>query len=467
MIYIFRYIFFFIFIGACITVQAQYEEVLGNSETKFTFFVNDNDMTAEIRDDNHKIDDRKYAMIKGERLIRAFKKSSGTNTLIIPETINIKGKSYTITSIGYAAFAGYVNVDYIVLPPTIARIGDYAFFRTNIKSIELPSSVYEIGRRAFGHCGQLRSIITTMGGVRIESSCYAESEGCDVTYKNVTRPQEPFTKAIVQEHEKNNKRLLSDIDNNLPVAADVDNNTFAIIIANENYQSVAPVEYALHDGETFKQYCLTVLGISPKNIFYIPNATMMNIKHEINLIRDIANAYKGEARFLFYYAGHGFPNAMGNESYLLPIDGTGMNENEGISLSEIYQQFSNLPSQGVVMFLDACFSGSLRGEGMLSSSRGIAVRVQTHELHGNVVVFSAAQGDQTANPYHEQGHGLFTYFLLKKIKENPSITLGELNDYVENEVVKESLLRKRKIQKPVVQTSKMLEGIWRDKRLKR
>ncbi|WP_321436645.1 hypothetical protein [uncultured Bacteroides sp.] len=38
-------------------------------------------------------------------------------------------------------------------------------------------------------------------------------------------------------------------------------------------------------------------------------------------------------------------------------------------------------------------------------------------LHGNVVVFSTAQGDETAYPYKEKGHGLFAYFLLKKTQE--------------------------------------------------
>ena len=41
---------------------------------------------------------------------------------------------------------------------------------------------------------------------------------------------------------------------------------------------------------------------------------------------------------------------------------------------------------------------------------------------GNLVVLSAAKGVETAYSYKEKGHGLFTYFLLKKLQE----TQGDL-----------------------------------------
>ena len=70
---------------------------------------------------------------------------------------------------------------------------------------------------------------------------------------------------------------------------------------------------------------------------------------------------------------------------------------------------------------------------------------------GNLVVFTAAQGDETAYQYAEKGHGMFTYFLLKKLQESKGdVTLGELGDYITNEVKRESLLNNNKIQTPTV-----------------
>ena len=58
---------------------------------------------------------------------------------------------------------------------------------------------------------------------------------------------------------------------------------------------------------------------------------------------------------------------------------------------------------------------------MLASARGVAIKAKQNHPQGNMVVLSAAQGDETAHPYTEKGHGLFTYYLLKKLKETQKL----------------------------------------------
>lgn len=53
---------------------------------------------------------------------------------------------------------------------------------------------------------------------------------------------------------------------------------------------------------------------------------------------------------------------------------------------------------------------------MLASARGVAIKPRSASPTGNMVVFTAAQGDETALPYGSQGHGLFTYYLLKSCR---------------------------------------------------
>jgi hypothetical protein len=49
----------------------------------------------------------------------------------------------------------------------------------------------------------------------------------------------------------------------------------------------------------------------------------------------------------------------------------------------------------------------------------------------------------------EFGHGMFTYYLLKKLKDTKGdITFGELADYVTNEVMKQSVVTNGKMQTP-------------------
>ncbi len=254
----------------------------------------------------------------------------------------------------------------------------------------------------------------------------------------------------------------SDVDIDIPVIGRNKSNTFAVIISNENYQEEAKVEYAIRDGETFSEYCWKTLGIPKENIHFRKDATYNNFKTEINWMEQVAEAYKGKANFIFYYAGHGFPNEDSRSSYLLPVDGNGSIVSTGYSLAELYRQFGDMPSKSIIVFLDACFSGTKRGDGMLASARGIALKVKDEAPTGNVLVFTAANGQQTAFPYKEKGHGLFTYYLLKELKNTKGNTnLGELFDFVSDSVSKQSVVINSKPQTPTMLPSPALDKKWR------
>jgi hypothetical protein len=60
-------------------------------------------------------------------------------------------------------------------------------------------------------------------------------------------------------------------------------------------------------------------------------------------------------------------------------------------------------------------------------------------VKGNMMVFSASSSDQTALPYREQKHGMFTYFLLKKLQESKGeVKYSELFNFVKSNVAIES-----------------------------
>lgn len=81
-------------------------------------------------------------------------------------------------------------------------------------------------------------------------------------------------------------------------------------------------------------------------------------------------------------------------------------------------------------------------------------------------MFSASQGDESALPYDKAKHGMFTYYLLKKLQETSGKTsLGELTNYVKAEVSKQAFKEKNKTQTPSVYNSSELED-WRNITLK-
>lgn len=260
--------------------------------------------------------------------------------------------------------------------------------------------------------------------------------------------------------------LVSVVDENIPETNTKNNNTFAVIIANENYQSVAPVPYALNDGKIFREYCLKTLGIPEKQIKYIPNATGNQIKAQINWLQTLAEVFT-DPHIIFYYAGHGIPDESSRTAYLLPVDGIGTDVSTGYKLDDLYAVLGKMPAENVTVFMDACFSGSKREEGMLASARGVAIKARSGMPQGNMVVFSAAQSDETAYPNNEEKHGMFTYFLLKKLQDTQGdVTLQELGEYITLNVSQQSILLNGKSQTPCVTPSASLDASWREWKLK-
>lgn len=257
------------------------------------------------------------------------------------------------------------------------------------------------------------------------------------------------------------------LDENIPVAEDKATNTFVIAIGNENYQLVPRVSFAENDMEVFCKYCQKTLGVPISNIRKYKDATFGVMLSALTDLKDIAEAYNGDINVLFYYAGHGLPDENSRNAYLLPADADGKQPEVCFPISRLYSELAALHAKSTVIFMDACFSGAQRGEGMLASARGVAIKAKEEKPQGNLVVFSAASGAETAYPYKEKGHGMFTYFLLKKLQETKGVvTLGELSDYITTNVKRQSVVTNRKGQTPTVSVSASLSDGWKALKLK-
>jgi len=234
-----------------------------------------------------------------------------------------------------------------------------------------------------------------------------------------------------------NVSAADDVDTSIPLNSVTDEKTFVLVLANEHYKHVAPVRFAENDGELFALYCQKTLGVPEKNIHRVTDATKGDIDHELGWLRSMTEAYKGEARVIFYYSGHGMPDESSREAFLLPVDAYATDPSSGYSTTKLYKTLSELQTRATIVFLDACFSGAQRGDGMLMEARGVAIKPKAAAVSGPMVVFSAATGQETAYPYREKGHGIFTYFLLQKLREKMGcVTLGELVDDVTDLVTK-------------------------------
>ena len=265
----------------------------------------------------------------------------------------------------------------------------------------------------------------------------------------------------------------SDVDLDIPAGGRPNPNRYALIIGNEDYSTYqrglkaeSDVEFAVRDAEVFREYALKVLGVPEDNIIFRKNATAIEMHRAITQLNTIAKINEGKAELFVMYAGHGFPDEKTQEPYLVPVDVSGSDLQFALKLSDFYAKLTEHPAKRVTVFLDACFSGGGREQGLLAA-RAVKVRPKDNPLAGNLVVFAAASGDQSAMPWQDKGHGMFTYHVLKLLKETGgNVTYGEMAEYLRTSVGTRSVIVNQKEQNPQTNISPSVEKSWKAWKMK-
>jgi len=294
--------------------------------------------------------------------------------------------------------------------------------------------------------------------------------------KSISTPFEdkPFSDNLVSitpstDINLSNHPLTSDVDTNIPESKSKKTNTYALIIGNEDYSShqqdlssEVNVLYAKNDAKVFKEYVNKTLGVPQENIIFLLDAKTVEMNRSIEKMNLIAKNSNGDCELIFYYAGHGLPDEVTKEAYIMPVDVSGTDLKFAVKVNDLYKKLTQYPSKKVCVFLDACFSGGARS-GALINARGVKIKPKTDVVNGNIVIFTASSGEQSSLPYKEKQHGMFTYFLLKKLQEtNGNVTYSELCEYLKKEVSLKSVLVNSKEQNPQTITSQSVQETWKE-----
>jgi len=251
--------------------------------------------------------------------------------------------------------------------------------------------------------------------------------------------------------------LTSDVDVNIPTFRNSNPKRFALVIGNEDYQryqtglqSDQNVQFARNDAVTFKAYLTKTLGVPDNQVFLLTDATRGQMGREIDRVVELAKLTPN-AELIFYYAGHGLPDQGNRQAYLIPVDVTAADLQDAFSLKDLYSKLASSQADKILVFLDACFSGGGRGENGLLAARTIKVKPKGEIVEGNIVAFTATSGEEVSLPIRKEFHGLFTYYLLRKLKDTGgSVSLSELKRYLEAEVPRASLIENASKQTPQV-----------------
>ena len=283
---------------------------------------------------------------------------------------------------------------------------------------------------------------------------------------------------------KGNEISLSEVDIDIPISKRKVNG-YALIIGNEDYASYQSdldvsqnVPFAAQDAESFKNYLNVMYGMPKENIILLINATYGEMSQSIAKFKKLMEFDGEKNNFIFYYSGHGMPDENTNDPYIMPVDISGYTVNQAISLNKLLSDFSNANYNSCNLFIDACFSGVSRSPEPLIRVKGVGkwkikkTKSSTRSFYNfdlitdsdndlsdfvnpnigkKMILFSSSSGEETSLTDEKNQHGLFTFHLLKKLKESKGkITTDGLFKYVKNKVGVESIMKFNKQQTPEI-----------------
>jgi hypothetical protein len=216
--------------------------------------------------------------------------------------------------------------------------------------------------------------------------------------------------------------LANDVKN-LPTAPE-DAKKWLFLVAVENYKETDKVLFAKHSADLLATTLKKRLGVSERNAYVLidGNATAGAISDKLEQM--LANI-KADDTVYFYYSGHGVPDPVTSEPYILPSDKVVdfIVREKQFQLGDIYRRLSLSGASKVVAFVDSCFSGRTDNASIFKGTAPGLIRVKELDIDPTkMTVMTAGKNTQFSNAYDTKGHRMFSYFLLRSLLKSRTNT---------------------------------------------
>lgn len=273
-------------------------------------------------------------------------------------------------------------------------------------------------------------------------AAYAAAGGRARSEASAPEPEEAFA-------------LSSDVDEGAPRGA-AHPDDFALVIGVDKYQNLPAARYAERDASAFKTYAVRSLGVPEENAILLTGARATKTGIEKYVEEWLPKNVSPSSRVYVYFSGHGSPDPSNGTAYLLPWDGdASFLQTSAYPVPRLYDELSKLKAKEIVVALDSCFSGA-GGRSVIAKNARPLVNVRETQVPAHVSVLTAASGGQIAGGLDDQGHGLFTYYLLKGLKGGAArdghVSLADLHDFV-SRGVERAARRQNREQTPQLKSS--------------
>ncbi|MBI2788173.1 MAG: caspase family protein [Elusimicrobia bacterium] len=248
-----------------------------------------------------------------------------------------------------------------------------------------------------------------------------------------------------------------------PIVSDADKPSYrkaedpdavAVVLGVEKYADLPAADFAERDATAVRDHLLA-LGVPRRNIVFAVDQQVTKTGIMKYIEAWLPKRVTERSTVFVYFAGHGAPDFRTGKAFLVPSDGDPKYLRlSGYPLARLYEKVAGLKAKRVVVALDSCFSGA-GGRSVLA--KGTRPLVTTVDLgisaDGRIVSMSAAGADQVSGTLRDQGHGAFTYYLLKGLNgeagSGGSVTVKALYDYLVPRV-QDAARRENRAQTPLL-----------------
>jgi TPR repeat protein len=213
------------------------------------------------------------------------------------------------------------------------------------------------------------------------------------------------------------KAFTSDVDRPTYSAA-TDPNGFALVVGVETYAGLPAAEFAERDARAVRDHLLA-LGYPERNVILLTGAQATRTGIEKYLESWLPRNVTPDSKVFFYFSGHGAPDPDTKQAYLVPWDGDAkFLDTTGYPLKRLYEKLNALKAKQVLVAMDSCFSGAGGRSVLAKGARPLVSKVdEGGGSVGALTVLAAAGPDEITGVAEGQGHGLFTYYLLKGLND--------------------------------------------------
>ncbi|MDR3636239.1 MAG: caspase family protein [Isosphaeraceae bacterium] len=244
---------------------------------------------------------------------------------------------------------------------------------------------------------------------------------------------------------------------------------WALLIGVEKYQKARPLAFTINDVKVLSKTLHERNGIDDDALLAITDDALSPRLRptRANMLEEIPrwlSRIGRDDRLIVYFSGHGFRDPAG-KLYLAPIDIDPKDPaSTGLPVEWFRQQVADCKADFKLLVLDACHSGSEKGEDDGSkdvASKDIGEQFKSLE---RVVTLASSTGEEGSLIWDDKEQSLYSYWLNQGLKghadadANGAVDIDELNNYVYKNVVRTSKSHFPRKQTPVRIVRSGVEG---------